>query len=135
MWRRGTCFGRPFSRAVRTPSRIDHDLSEPAPPNLVVLKGSSDFESETLIAYELGYRGKFGPRAAASVSAFYNDYDHLRSTSFTPATVVPFYFANNLEGDTYGFELSANYQVTDWWRPARGIRPAEGMPAGEVRSV
>jgi iron complex outermembrane receptor protein len=28
----------------------------------------------------------------------------------------PFFFQNNLEGRTYGFELSANYQLLDWWR-------------------
>ena len=26
------------------------------------------------------------------------------------------YFRNNLEGDTYGAELSASYQLLDWWR-------------------
>ena len=46
------------SRAVRTPSRIDSDLSEAAPPHFVLLKGGSDFESETVIAYELGYRAQ-----------------------------------------------------------------------------
>ena len=104
------------SRAVRTPSRIDRDLSEAAPPNLVVLRGSPDFESETVVAYEVGYRAQIGPRATTSVSAFYNDYDDVRSTSYTPATILPFYFANNLEGDTRGFELSGNYQAMDWWQ-------------------
>src|SRR5579859_7008191 len=42
------------SRAVRTPSRIDHDLSEGTPPYLVLLKGSANFTSEALLAYELG---------------------------------------------------------------------------------
>ena len=60
------------SRAVRTPSRIDRDLREPTdlPPAYPqsVLDGGSDFESETLIAYESGYRAlwlrfpKFPPR-------------------------------------------------------------------------
>ncbi|HET9389873.1 MAG TPA: TonB-dependent receptor, partial [Steroidobacteraceae bacterium] len=45
------------SRAVRTPSRIDHDLAEPAPSTgLVILEGNPDFRSETVVAYELGYR-------------------------------------------------------------------------------
>ena len=25
-------------------------------------------------------------------------------------------FANNLKGDTYGFEISADYQMLNWWR-------------------
>ena len=46
------------SRAVRTPSRIDHDLAEPAPSTgLVVLQGNPDFKSETLVAYGLELPG------------------------------------------------------------------------------
>jgi iron complex outermembrane receptor protein len=104
-----------ISRAARTPSRIDRDLSEPTPPALVILKGDSDFGSEYVTAYELGYRGGLGSRVTGSISTFYNVYDDLRSTSFTPGTLVPFYFQNNLEGRTYGAELSGNYQVLENW--------------------
>jgi iron complex outermembrane recepter protein len=103
------------SRAVRTPSRIDHDLTEGTPPYLVILKGGSDFTSETLIAYELGYRAQLTSKFTTSISTFYNQYDDVRSTSFTPNTIIPLYFANNLEGDTYGAEFSGNYQVTEAW--------------------
>jgi len=104
-----------ISRAVRTPSRIDHDLSEGTPPYFVVLKGGSTFESETLLAYELGYRAQLTSKVSTSVSSFYNQYDHVRSTSITPATLLPFFFANNLEGHTYGLEFSADYQVSEVW--------------------
>jgi len=47
------------SRAVRTPSRIDHDIAEPAaPPHILV--GGDNFDAETLIAYEAGYRASLG---------------------------------------------------------------------------
>ena len=104
-----------ISRAARTPSRIDHDLVEPASSPLVVLEGGRDFGSEYVTAYELGYRGGLGSRATGSISTFYNVYDDVRSTSFTPATIVPLYFANNLEGRTYGLELSGTYQVLESW--------------------
>jgi len=100
-----------ISRAVRVPSRIDRDLYEAAPPYPLILKGSPDFVSEKLLAYELGYRGQIGPRFGSSLSTFYNVYHDLRSTSYTPGTILPFYFANNLEGDTYGLEFSSDYQV------------------------
>jgi iron complex outermembrane receptor protein len=58
------------SRAVRTPSRLDRDL--------VILPGPN-FNSEVVRAYELGYRGQATERLSFSVSAFYNDYDDLRS--------------------------------------------------------
>jgi iron complex outermembrane receptor protein len=112
------------SRAVRTPSRIDRDLREPtglpAPFPNSILDGSSNFASETVIAYELGYRAQLGSKVDTAISLFYNDYDHLRST--TPGTPgfpsfgFPLVFANNLEAQTYGFEFTANYQVLSWWR-------------------
>jgi iron complex outermembrane receptor protein len=118
------------SRAVRTPSRYDHDLIVPsglvdAPPPYefptAYLRGNPDFKPETLIAYEAGYRAALGSKLAGSVSAFYNDYNDLRSTTATPVTATypfpyPVYFENNLEGDTYGLELSASYQTLEWWR-------------------
>jgi iron complex outermembrane receptor protein len=111
----GQMFWAAVSRAVRTPSRVDRDIREPGSPP-IVLAGGSNFDSETVIAYELGYRAQLGPKLSASISAFYNDYDHVRSLSFTPATILPLFFANNLEGETYGFEFNGTYQLFDWWR-------------------
>jgi len=118
------------SRAVRTPSRYDRDLLIPsglvnAPPPFQfptsLVRGSPEFVSETELAYELGYRAELSQRASVALSLFYNDYDHLRSTSETAVSTfypypLPIYFGNNLEGYTYGAELSADYQVADWWR-------------------
>jgi len=104
------------SRAVRTPSRIDRYLSQAAPPNLVVLKGGADFGAETVLAYEMGFRTQLGAKATVSLATFYNDYDDVRSTSMTPATLLPFFFANNLEGETHGLELSGSYQASASWR-------------------
>lgn len=104
------------SRAVRMPSRYDRDLFEPNPGYFNFLGTSnSTFQSETLIAYELGYRAGFGRRVTTSVSAFYNDYNNLRSLSSTGGS-YPLYWANNLKGETYGLELTADYQALDWWR-------------------
>ncbi|HEY2781147.1 MAG TPA: TonB-dependent receptor [Steroidobacteraceae bacterium] len=104
-----------ISRAVRTPSRIDHDLSEGSPPYFVILKGSADFTSESLLAYEVGYRAQLSSTLSTSVSTFYNQYDDVRSTSITPVTLLPFFFANNLEGHTYGVEWSGDYQISEIW--------------------
>jgi iron complex outermembrane recepter protein len=113
-----------ISRAVRTPSRTDVDLSEPAPSQLlVILEGSADFTSESVIAKELGYRAELGPNVATSIAAYYNDYYNVRSTGITPATILPFVFQNNLEGETHGIELSVDYRVSDWWRLHGGYDP------------
>jgi iron complex outermembrane receptor protein len=108
-----------ISRAVRTPSRLDRDLNEPtglSAPVQTLLAGTTDFQSEKLIAYEMGYRAQLGPQVSASLSAYYNDYTDIRSTTPAPGTVIPIVFQNNLEGQTYGCELSGDYQMLDWWR-------------------
>ena len=108
------------SRAVRTPSRVERDIAEPSEPPMI-LAGNHDFESEILVAYELGYRVNVSSRFSASAAAFYNQYDDLRSLSFTPATIIPLFFSNNLAGETHGLELSATWQATNWWRLRAGM--------------
>ena len=137
------------SRAVRTPARFDRNLNVVtglvnAPPPVQYptdfLDGSENFVSEKVVAYEAGYRAQLGPKTIASLSLFYNDYSDLRSTTATPTTPtypVPFpvVFANNLEGETHGFELSANHQLTDWWRLHAGytlLREHIRVRAGQV---
>ena len=107
------------SRAVRAPSRVDRDERLPTPAlapaitNLLI--GGANFASETVIAYETGYRAQLTSKASGSLSLFYNEYDDVRSTSFSPAT-FPLFFENNIQGETHGFELSGNYQALEWWR-------------------
>jgi iron complex outermembrane receptor protein len=86
-------------------------------PNL--LTGNPDFESETLIAYELGYRAQLGQKVSTSLSAYFNDYNDIRSANDSPPPArfdLPVVYENNLKGETWGFELSADYQILDWWR-------------------
>jgi iron complex outermembrane recepter protein len=111
-----------ISKAVRTPSRYDEDLYQPAPgyTYLYRLVGNPDFRSETVLAYELGYRAQVSSKVSGSLSAFYNDYDHVRSTGDTIAlggpSLITTYFQNNLQAHTYGFEFSGNYQALSAWR-------------------
>jgi iron complex outermembrane receptor protein len=122
-----------ISRAVRTPSRIDRELFAPGSPPFL-LAGGPDFDSEELLAYELGYRVQPLPRLALSLAVWYNDYDNIRSLEqANPPLAFPIVIANELEGESYGAELTADYRVTDWWRLRVGhtelridIRPKPG---------
>lgn len=112
-----------ISRAVRTPSRIDRDLRQPGPSGVlpILQGGGSDFHSEDVIAYELGYRAQLSSKFDTSLSAFFNHYNSIRSTRTNNTLDIiglplPFLFRNGVEGNTYGFELTANYQLLDWWR-------------------
>jgi iron complex outermembrane receptor protein len=104
------------SRAVRTPSHLDRDLEA-----LPILLPAPDFESETLIAYEAGYRGQFFDRVTLSVSGFYNDYDKLRTTNLLPSATLLGQLGNGMEGHTYGVEAWGQYNILDWWRVTAGV--------------
>ncbi|HVM31919.1 MAG TPA: TonB-dependent receptor, partial [bacterium] len=112
------------SRAVRAPSRVDRDILLPTPNFSPIvddlLVGGKDFQSETLVAYELGYRAELAKGLSTSASAFFNNYDDIRSTSLSPpnAFLLPFplYYANNLAAQTWGLELTTDWQAAPGWR-------------------
>jgi iron complex outermembrane receptor protein len=108
------------SRAVRTPSRIDRDLVWPG----VFERAGSRFDSEKLIAYEMGYRVQPTPESVLSIALFYNDYDDLRilATSDDSGLLT---FANKMEGHTYGIEAWGDYRVFNWWRLSAGFNLLE----------
>jgi iron complex outermembrane receptor protein len=107
-----------ISRAVRTPTRIDQDffVPNPASGDELQVRGDRGFDSEELLAYELGYRIKPTRALSFDLAAFYNSYDNLRSEEPTPGTFVPIVLGNKLEGHSYGGTLTAKWQATDWWR-------------------
>lgn len=105
------------SRAVRAPSRLDRDFMEVRRGSLYLT--GRDFQPETVVAYEIGYRAQPTDRSSVSVSTYYNVYDDLRSFELTNGG-LPIVFANRMEGETYGVELWGSYQVADWWRLGGG---------------
>jgi iron complex outermembrane receptor protein len=134
--KRQTVWGA-VSRAVRTPSRAEDGfaidsaalppgaLAAGAPPALVRLVGNSDYDSEDLLAYELGYRVMPTDRLSVDLAAFYNVYDNLRTLEsglpfpepgLPPHLVLPLRADNLMDGETYGAELAVDYRLCDWWR-------------------
>lgn len=126
---RNTLWGA-VSRAIRAPSRFDTDVRivgrmvPGSPPTELSLFGRKDFGREKLIAYEAGYRVRPTNRLYFDAAGFYNVYDDLQSIEpGTPYTnpssnhsVVPFFFENNLEAESYGGELVPQWQLNDWWK-------------------
>ncbi len=127
------------SRAVRTPSRAENDVLlntrtfDAIPgtttllplPLLAQLVGSSQFNAEKLLAYEVGYRHQFSPRASVDIATFFNDYSHLRDLSFgalsfqsvfPPHLLLPLGLNNSAKGQTYGAEVSADWRPVERWR-------------------
>lgn len=118
-----------ISRAVRTPSRGEHDgrllvvTVPPDPPSLpfpmkVIIEGDSSFDSEELIAYEAGYRFVPEDDLSFDFAFFYNDYDELRNdvegeVVFQEGFLVqPTSLRNDGDGYVYGLEVSTAWQPT-----------------------
>ena len=103
------------SRAIRSPTPFDEDVAERV-GSVVALNGDRNFQAATLTAYELGVRAQMGSQVSASISAYYNAYDRLRTVEFTtgPAN-LNLTWGNKLRGYNYGFEAWVDYQPEDWW--------------------
>jgi iron complex outermembrane receptor protein len=131
------------SRAVRTPSRGDNDIrftraAYPVPdpdgpgpmpdptPVAVTIWGLSNYRSEDLMAYEIGHRLKALDTFSLDTTAFYYRYDNLSTYEQgdpypvydnDPAYILkPLYVGNRMEADTWGAELSANWQAFPFMR-------------------
>jgi iron complex outermembrane receptor protein len=94
------------SRTVRTPTRFDSDIT------IRRLK----FDSEKVIAYELGYRMRPLDQLILSFATFYNKYSDLRSLDSNSSAALPIVLANSQRAESWGFEFSGNFQATEWWR-------------------
>lgn len=127
-----------ISRSVRIPSRGENDAvfhlglvqNLPGIPTLpipiaLVMQGSNNFNSEKLLAYELGFRHQFSPRASIDIAGFINDYSQLRDLSFGALSfstglprqlILPLLINNRASALTYGFEFSADWKPTNRWR-------------------
>jgi iron complex outermembrane receptor protein len=96
------------SRGVRTPVRVDEDLVIRF-GGVTFFEANDDFETETILAYELGARHQPVSSLSIDVSTFLYRYDHLRSTE-PPAGGAPGTFRNGLEASSHGFEIALMYQ-------------------------
>ena len=136
-----------ISRTIRTPAIVEVDaraygLSKMPYPGqqdvFTAFSGNDKLKSETLLAYELGYRRMFSEDLTVDTTIFLNHYKDLvasrqgscqklhlspgaqqpplcqpvNSTSFSyfPATID-----NVMKGDVYGFEVAADWQAMDNW--------------------
>jgi iron complex outermembrane receptor protein len=100
---------------------------------LVRLRGGEEARPEDLLAYEFGYRAQAHRYLSLDIATFYNVYTHLQTTEsgvpfFEPSPapphlVVPTFYDNRKRGESFGFEISANWRVTSRWR----LKPSYGF--------
>jgi iron complex outermembrane receptor protein len=104
------------SHAVRRPTRFDDDLEVLGTGGVVLIQGSGDFESESLVATELGYRIQPLPIVSLDATLFVHRFSDLRSQEAPPAGVIPITLGNTLQGQSHGVEVGVNLQPVTWWR-------------------
>ncbi len=120
------------SRAVRTPTFIENDFEISTLPVPLASGGTifpritnnRDLDSETVTAYELGYRAQPADKLSIDVALFFNRYDGLivtqpgvpRVDPATGALILPAIRTNGEDADNYGVEVAATWNLTDWWR-------------------
>jgi iron complex outermembrane recepter protein len=131
MGERQTVWGA-VSRAVRSPSELDREFDillaagPPFPmstlPLTIELLPSPNFESEEVVAYELGYRRQVTPGLAVDVAVFRNDYEGLATlTPLAPMLgsdpprliLIPIQTTNDTEGVAQGGELVVDWRLSD----------------------
>lgn len=121
------------TRAVRTPARFEDDLRsawytlppdslfQGSPPVLIYLEGNRDLKSNIVHAYELGHRIRPSSRFFIDAAVYYNKYKDMRAGQVGAGTVrtspvfhieLPAFAANTVWGETYGLELTTDYQPT-----------------------
>ena len=124
------------SRAVRTPSRgeadaavsyLAYDLSSlglgpPGIPFVVTAYGNEEFDSEELMAYELGYRFVPAMDFSVDLTFFYNTYDNNRtaeigSSYFTGTSLQQdVILISAASGETYGGELALAFRPSEFFK-------------------
>lgn len=125
---RGQTLWAAVSRAVRTPSRLERDLTlaavlDPDQPLFARVEPNPGFVSERVVAYETGWRVQPRRDVWFDVAFFLNDYERLVSVEPFPAvtggelpgTTIPYRFGNGVEGRGRGGELSAGWSPVPWW--------------------
>ncbi|HEY3405740.1 MAG TPA: TonB-dependent receptor [Ohtaekwangia sp.] len=106
------------SRAIRAPSRIDVDYQLPTydvPDGVPNVDGGPNFDSEKVLAYELGYRTQLSKKITLSLASYYNIYDDLYSVEALPNTVT-YQIQNGVEGNSRGIEFSGTADILPDWR-------------------
>ena len=103
------------SRVVRTPTRWEDGMTRKLKSGKD-LSGNKQYGDESNIAYEAGYKIQFFHKFSFDLAGFYNDYDDLRRLITDNSGNIT--IDNNLKGESYGFEITTNYEFNNRLRLA-----------------
>ena len=78
------------------------------------LRGTDDFQSEELLAYELGYRTPLGDTAFLDLATFFNDFDNLQSVEVDGSGIQ--FYDNKVQAEAMGVEVALDVDLSERWR-------------------
>lgn len=108
--------------AVRTPAMVERQGkvllgAYPMPDGRMeplYVFGNAKYGNEKLYAYEAGYRWQATDRLFFDATTFYYDYHNVQTlTPEITSSGLHANFTNNSDGDSYGFELTADWKATE----------------------
>jgi len=121
------------ARALRTPGRLDRDLSllgniaasGPNGPIFLQVEGNPQFVPEVLIGWNAGMRQLFPHELYVDIAAFHNQHDDLESyggpaqlftfpTNPYPYEQINIQFGNGLRGVSDGLEIAPDWKLFHW---------------------
>ena len=122
-----------ISRAARTPSRLERSLHVDVAAfpgaggqlTVIGIRGGTDLRTEHTNAFEAGYRAEPRPGLAFDVTAFYNQYEDLRTehaatifetTQGPPRIARIRQYSSGMSGRNFGAEVLARWQAAPMWR-------------------
>lgn len=103
------------SRAYHMPPAARRFLNFPIADPLLHITNAQDVGAESLVAYELGYRGRYFDRLDVGLNTFWNSYDDVITNHFAlgPPGLFQMKGDNGMSLSTYGVEADAKYALTD----------------------
>jgi iron complex outermembrane receptor protein len=102
------------SRAFHMPPAAFRFVALPQAFGIAQVSPDRDLKAETLMAYELGYRGRYFDRLEMTVNLFWNEYFDLYTYTprLGPPALIRVDVDNRASATTYGLELDTKYAVT-----------------------
>lgn len=102
------------SRAFQMPAVGMRFLDVPMLDGLGRVTSNPEEEPQILMAYELGYRGRFFEKLDTSLNLYFNSYDDVSvlTPGLGPPGLVHYYEDSTARASSYGVEWEARYAVT-----------------------
>ncbi len=133
--RSSTALWASVARALRTPGRLDRDLSllgdvTPGSPGVLPIflqvEGNPHFVPEVLIGWSAGFRQLLWRTLYVDMAVFHNQYDNIESyggpaplftfpTSPYPIEQINIQFGNGLRGVSDGVEIAPDWKPVSWF--------------------